>query len=90
MHAIGFHHEQNRSDRDNYVAIQWGNIQSGWSSQFNKNSYTLNQQGTYDYSSVMHYGAYVRHNTLRTCFESNKFVINCKDSHKTPLELYDF
>jgi hypothetical protein len=57
MHRLGFHHEQSRPDRDQHVRIEWGNISSGYASQFTLYS-SDNTLGTpYDYTSIMHYGA---------------------------------
>ncbi|XP_064423181.1 high choriolytic enzyme 1-like isoform X2 [Latimeria chalumnae] len=57
LHAIGFHHEQNRSDRDSYVDILFQNIYPGAYPQFRKQN--TNNLGTpYDYTSIMHYGKY--------------------------------
>ncbi|NXI22356.1 MEP1B protein, partial [Sterrhoptilus dennistouni] len=57
LHALGFWHEQSRSDRDDYVTIVWDRIQSGKEHNFNKyddkRSDFLNVP--YDYNSVMHY-----------------------------------
>ncbi|XP_071376798.1 high choriolytic enzyme 1-like [Centroberyx affinis] len=57
LHALGFHHEQKRSDRDEYIRIQLENVISGKEHNFNKVN-TLNQGTTYDYGSVMHYHKY--------------------------------
>ncbi|XP_059208269.1 high choriolytic enzyme 1-like [Centropristis striata] len=61
-HALGFQHEQTRSDRDYYVRINWGNINSNMAFNFYRHS-TNNLNTPYDYSSVMHYG--------RTAFSIN-------------------
>lgn len=60
IHAIGFFHAQSRTDRDNYVTINWSNIQSGTEGNFEKyTSGQVSDQGvSYDYGSLMHYGAY--------------------------------
>ncbi|XP_019407837.1 PREDICTED: astacin-like metalloendopeptidase isoform X1 [Crocodylus porosus] len=61
-HALGFIHEQSRSDRDNYVRIMWEYIMAGEQENFGKvNSNNLGLP--YDYFSVMHYGAYAFSNT---------------------------
>jgi len=60
LHSLGFWHEQSRSDRDNHVIINWGNIQRGTSYNFNKMSAgeLRNLNSNYDTQSVMHYGSY--------------------------------
>nr|BBG28497.1 hatching enzyme [Rhabdoblennius nitidus] len=55
MHALGFHHEHNRSDRDWYITINWDNINEFYRYNF-KRKETNNLGTSYDYSSVMHYG----------------------------------
>uniref|UniRef100_A0A3Q2VN40 Metalloendopeptidase n=1 Tax=Haplochromis burtoni TaxID=8153 RepID=A0A3Q2VN40_HAPBU len=54
LHALGFNHEQCRSDRDQHIRILWENIASGWAYAFDKIN-TLNQNTPYDYNSVMQY-----------------------------------
>lgn len=60
-HAVGFWHEQNRRDRDNYVNILWQNIKDD--KTFNFETYIQRGEdgfdyGSYDFGSIMHYGSY--------------------------------
>jgi hypothetical protein len=52
MHAVGFFHEQSRTDRDNFITIMWSNIQPGMQGQFEKYSpVTIQTLGSeYDYA----------------------------------------
>ncbi|TKS90248.1 High choriolytic enzyme 1 [Collichthys lucidus] len=54
-HALGFQHEQTRSDRDYYVRINWENINPQMAYNFYRQN-TNNLNTPYDYSSIMHYG----------------------------------
>lgn len=57
-HALGFLHEQERPDRDQYVTILKENLQDGWKTVLDKPKDTWNYDtsGTpYDYLSIMHY-----------------------------------
>ncbi|KAJ8412876.1 hypothetical protein AAFF_G00104580 [Aldrovandia affinis] len=57
LHALGFNHEQTRSDRDQHVRILYQNVIQGQQHNFRK--INTNNLGTpYDYNSVMHYGRY--------------------------------
>ncbi|KAM9861121.1 uncharacterized protein ACBR49_003622 [Aulostomus maculatus] len=57
LHALGFNHEQTRSDRDNHIKVLLQNVQSGMEHNFRKIA-TLNQGTPYDYNSVMQYHRY--------------------------------
>ncbi|KAJ4919846.1 hypothetical protein JOQ06_023063 [Pogonophryne albipinna] len=62
LHALGFNHEQTRSDRDKHIRVLLQNVVSGMEHNFNKIA-TLNQGTPYDYNSVMQY--------FRTAFSKN-------------------
>lgn len=51
---------QSAYDRDDYVKIEWDNITPGMEHNFNKynSSVVSHFNTTYDYGSVMHYGAF--------------------------------
>ncbi|XP_070782322.1 low choriolytic enzyme-like isoform X2 [Enoplosus armatus] len=55
LHALGFYHEHNRSDRDQHVKINWENVIEYFVYNFRKQD-TNNLNTPYDYSSIMQYG----------------------------------
>ncbi len=59
-HAIGFYHEQSRSDRDQHVVVHWENIDPDYTSQFltyAEQGYLGEDVGGYNVYSIMHYGS---------------------------------
>ncbi|WP_010180722.1 M12 family metallopeptidase [Aquimarina agarilytica] len=57
-HTLGFLHEQNRSDRDAYVKINFQNISRGAEDQFYKSDNSINLTDKLDLQSIMMYGSY--------------------------------
>jgi hypothetical protein len=55
-HALGLFHEQSHPDRDQFVTIRWENIKP--SARYNFRIATnISKPSSYDYCSIMHYGA---------------------------------
>ena len=53
MHALGFRHEQSRSDRDEYITVKTENIRESSLKNFDKRP-TLNKT-PYDLGSILQY-----------------------------------
>lgn len=81
-HALGFHHEQQRWDRDKYVTIHYEHIKPGRESDYDwvpKENWIVVTEH-YDYQSIMHY---------RTCWAS-KCESECKDGNgESPCAVID-
>lgn len=54
-HTVGLWHEQSRSDRDQFVTINYQNIIPGNEHNFDQQITDGDDIGPYDYDSVMHY-----------------------------------
>ena len=59
MHSLGMLHEQSRTDRDQYVTVNLGNIIDDFESQYAIFPNSINQNYVYDLGSIMHYGSNV-------------------------------
>jgi len=59
MHSLGFFHEHTRSDRDNYITINWNNVPGDFKHNFwpcTRYHEGCNDLSVgYDYDSIMHY-----------------------------------
>lgn len=58
LHALGFWHEQSRSDRDTYITINTANVHPDYVYNFEKKTSNVATHGAYDFSSIMHYSPY--------------------------------
>ncbi|KAI8485973.1 hypothetical protein Bbelb_362940 [Branchiostoma belcheri] len=59
MHTVGFWHEHQRPDRDDYVTIMLNNVDPAFHPQFEKISGSSTLDLPYDYGSIMHYGSHL-------------------------------
>lgn len=58
-HAVGLMHEHLRADRDQYINVNYSNIQSSWTSQYAIYNPGMGlEHGSFDYNSVMIYPSY--------------------------------
>jgi hypothetical protein len=76
-HSIGLFHEHCRTDRGNYVQINWGNIKSGSEHNFQIDPYT-SDYGYYDFNSIMHYSS----NTMASNYSYNT-IYDLSDFYRT-------
>lgn len=56
-HAIGLFHEHTREDRNSFVKINFANINTSMTSNFDQQISISDDLGAYDYGSIMHYPA---------------------------------
>jgi len=57
-HTLGYIHEQNRADRDDYIIINFSNIQNNAKDQFYKSNSAVFLSNNFDVNSTMMYGSY--------------------------------
>lgn len=60
LHTLGFFHMQSAANRDEYVRIEFDNIEKGMEFNFEKydEDYIDDYDEEYDYGSILHYHAY--------------------------------
>jgi len=58
LHKAGMYHEQTRPDRDQYISVNWVNLDGqDWVNQFTPQG-PETSSGAYDFGSIMHYPQY--------------------------------
>ncbi|KAM7361905.1 zinc metalloproteinase nas-1-like [Cochliomyia hominivorax] len=90
MHVLGFLHEQNRKERDSFVAIQFQNVLRNAEPNFQIISNTVAFGVGYDYGSVMHYSpnAFTRNGqpTIVAKKPEGRYVMGQRDGF-SPLDI---
>merc|ERR1711973_9946 len=90
LHAVGFRHEQSRTDRDQYVKINHENIRKGKGDNFKKYAHDeIDLLGIeYDYCSIMHYSAKAFSKNTKPTIEALRET-ECDLGHKDSLSESD-
>lgn len=78
-HVLGLTHEHQRPDRDNYIKVNYKNIEENQTHNFDKIINPLHENIEYDYKSIMHYGAYAFSHNNKPTIEKFKLTINFSD-----------
>jgi hypothetical protein len=86
MHALGFHHEQSRADRDDYVEIHPSLKGNAQYVKLPAENWT-DTGSPYDFDSIMHYPSKpVESSLLQYLFSSAEYDISVPGSnYKTPI-----
>ena len=90
-HAIGFYHEHQRPDRDQYVTINKNSIQNGKEHAFDRKrtDETTTLGYGYDYASIMHYhrSAFTKHFWRQTIVAKDEGVVFGRAKELSPLDI---
>lgn len=91
LHAIGFFHTHNRSDRDCFIQVNWQNINATYYYQFSKNSKNQERLFTpFDFDSMMLYGSYLLSSNGKPTLSRLDSKIPLRNPlHKGKLSKYD-
>ena len=64
MHALGFYHEHQRPDRDNFLKVDWSSVKSGTRKSVERQIkiipdrfWKIKSSDDYDFKSIMHYNS---------------------------------
>ncbi|VXB51809.1 conserved hypothetical protein [Flavobacterium sp. 9AF] len=73
-HSIGLFHEQKKSDRDNFIKINYTNLKPNWVSPYEKSK--TRTTTPFDYNSIMLYGSRA---SASVVYDSNTPIMTKKD-----------
>ncbi len=80
-HAVGLWHEQSRNDREDFVTIDFGAIETFKEGNFFKYLTLGSDLASYDYGSIMHYGcdAFQKDGVTRNTIAPTQPGVTCAD-----------
>ena len=76
LHTLGFIHEHQRPDRDEYINILWKNVKKGRGGQLWRDvDMNLDEQKDfpYDFCSVTHYSRFIGSKVSNSCTNCTAF-----------------